>query len=232
MLLKRIIEESRIYEGLIITHAAGKSVDIMTTWFSLKKGTYSLEAVSSGLLKFKTEKINNTDLGRLLSLMNNLGWYPSLMLIGFFSTEKVKFDEIKYLELLNDGKNVNVLFEAKYNLELDEKDLPDIMYHLTSKKSIEKITKIGLSPRSKNKIAKHAERVYLLTDESGVDFLLKSNKFYPDEKEFILFEVDVKGLLSRRSMRFFTDPYFKDYAVYTYENIPPQFLSIKKEISR
>jgi len=233
MNLKQIIEENRIYEGLIITHSADKTIGIMSNWFSCddEKGHNHCEFIKNpnNIVEFQTDIISGEELKTLLKLMNNLGWYPSHFVVG---ADHYKFDEGSYFEYVNKKYFPSLFFEAKYSLELSDEDLPDKMYHLTPKSLLGKIQKIGLAPKSKEKIARHSERIYLANSLDGIEYLLHSKKFYPSDVEFVVLNIDTKRLLERRKIRVFEDPIFAGYGVYIYENIPPEFISVEKEVLR
>jgi hypothetical protein len=234
IILKQIIEESKIYEGLIVTHSADKTIEMMSNWFSCddEKGHNHCEFIKSpnNIIKFKTDIINGNELKMLLKLMNNLGWYPSYFVVG---VERHKFDKEYYLKCVNEKSFPVLFFEAKYNLELSVEDLQDKMYHLTPRRLSNKIQQIGLAPKSKEKIARHSERIYLANSWEGIEYLLQnSKKFYPTDEEFVVLGIDMKRLMEKRKIRVFEDPIFSGYGVYIYENIPPEFITVEKEVRR
>lgn len=233
--LKRIIEEYNIYETLDRTHSVDTTINLMSRWFlcSDESGHNHCQFSKSDeekSIKFVTDFIIDEKLKKLLESMNNLGWEPSHFMYG---NDDYKFDEEHYLDSIKKFKNwISLYFEAKYNVELSGDNLPNEMYHLTSKRHLDKIQKIGLAPKSKEKIAKHSERIYLANSLDGIKALLNNDKFYPGEIGFVVLSINIGELLKRRVIKFFEDPMFSDYGVYTYENIPPQFISIEKEIKR
>lgn len=91
--------------------------------------------------------------------INNLGYY-----IALITTPLLKFNNLKKFE--DDMRKgvvhgiVNILIEPKYDAEVDISQF-DYMYHVTSEASAAKIMKVGLTPKSKSKIAAHPDRVYL-----------------------------------------------------------------------
>jgi len=104
------------------------------------------------------------------------------------------------------------------------------LYHLTPDTKWKSIKHIGLTPKTQGKLANHPGRIYLLTSLDGVDVeklafsLLVTYSQAHLVKEMYLLKVDTANL---RDIKFFEDPnFFKDQAVWTYQNIPPTAISV------
>lgn len=234
MKLKKLIpmylEEQYLYEGLEITHTAESTLDFLGRWIS-SKCEYGVGV--NNRIHIDVSHIFEEEWNKILKFMNNMGWTPSAYNRDLSSHRYIK--KYNTPEFLEDNKIypfIRVFFDAKYNIEIPQHELPNELYHLTSAKYFEKIMKIGLAPKSKEKMATHSYRIYLAYDKQGINILLKHPKFYPDDKEFVILSVDMKMLKNRKQIRFFQDPEFMDYGVYTYENIPPEFLKQDSVITR
>jgi hypothetical protein len=140
-----------------------------------------------------------------------------------------KYDYNTVISLL-DKPPFAIYFDAKYDQELSQKDIPPLIYHVSPSIHEEKILKIGLVAKSKNKLSAHPERIYLGISEDATMGLLKDSKFTKGISEFTLYEVNHKKLELARTIRFFADPIYPNKAFYTYENIPPQYLKVVRRI--
>lgn len=228
MLLQRIIEEYNLYEGLEITHNVKVSVDNLNTWLSLDNSIY-FEERDTKIKMFVKKHISKKDFDIILERANNLGYFPSSQ---FTQGEIDKFDYNQVIkELETPNSYIEIFFDPKYDPQLSEWDLPDRAYHITPIKHEEKILKIGLAPRSKEKQTKHPDRIYFSKTIEDVEKLLDYKDFTGNDKLFTIFELDLKSLRDRRSIRYFSDPRYSDKGFYTYENISPQYLKVAKRIS-
>ena len=230
--LKRIIQEIKLYEGLDITHSQATTINMLKTWGrhernDSKIGIYPMKEDKNKIfLSIKSSSKSEYD--NLLTLINNLGWFPSLYYIhnqhkAYNYEEVIKSIELNYF--------IDVILEAKFDIQVDEDDMDSVndLYHASFTKNEKKILKIGLAPRSKEKLMSHPARVYLAFDFKDAEYLAKQPKFRGEEKEMTIFRIDMEGLNKRRLIRFFRDPNFEG-GIYTYENIPPQFISVEKRI--
>lgn len=226
-----MLKMSTILEGLIVTHPISTSIEIITNWNKFD-GIFHPSKDNRKII-FSSNNISSIELDKLLVLINNLGWYPSRYYEGYILNDQQIFNREKYLTLIENTKSiVNLIFEAKYDVQLDELNIPNILYHIAPLKYKPKILKIGLVPKSKEKIGKHKDRIYLSLNMDGIHQLVNSDKFYPNETEFVVYSVDMKKYLIRQSIKVFEDPMFLGFAVYIYENIPPQYLIIAGELNR
>ena len=230
ILLQKIIEEYNLYEGLDVTHNVETSADILNQWCSLNDNIVFKTNVAENKLKLQTRGILPTkeEFDNILKWINNLGYYPSYMLV---MGKNQKFDYDSLVQSLKIAAGFEVIFEAKFDPEIGSKNIPKIAYHVTVSSKEEKILKIGLAPKSKEKISKHPARVYFAVNIENAELLAHSRRFRGDNKEFTIFEVDIGELKKRRVVRYFSDPNFPaGEAFYTYENIPPQYLKIVNRI--
>jgi len=167
-------------------------------------------------------------------IINRHGWFPSIMNVNYLSGEERKFpyDEdflIKNVQYLN---SVEISYEAKYNSKMD--NFPDIMYHLTIQEYEESILKNGLIPKSKSKLSKHLDRIYLTSSLSDSQNLINkmkllySIKITPKNKinfKWVIFEVNLNGL----NINVYKDPMSDGY--YVVDNIPKENIKILQKES-
>jgi uncharacterized protein YeeX (DUF496 family) len=135
-----------------------------------------------------------------------------------------------FLSNIKNCSKIIVIFEAKFESGLykKNKNVPDILFHLSPSKNKEKILKNGLVPKSNNKISYHKDRIYLFQNINDYEKLLISFKNVDnynliDEVKYDLYEVK----LDKERIILHNDPYFED-GFYTYDNISPKDLMIIK----
>jgi hypothetical protein len=227
MLIHRIAEEFLLYEGLDITHNSILSSDKLNLWMSLD-GKVSFEAVGVKINMYFRKEIQKGDLDNILKWANNMGYFPAVMILNS-KFEKFNYDKVvKFLSRPEFLHRIN--FEPKFDPELLEQDIPDVAYHIAPTQNEERILKIGLAPRSKEKISCHPSRVYMASSIDGVETLANHPTFHKNES-LTIFEIDIRGLKKIRKIRWFSDPNFDDEGgFYTYENIPPKYLTAAKRI--
>jgi RNA:NAD 2'-phosphotransferase (TPT1/KptA family) len=113
---------------------------------------------------------------------------------------------------------IQVEAEAKFNLPLN---VPAKLYHVTNSRYLDKILKIGLIPKSKNKRVHHPDRIYFGYTEIGCrNLILQFNKDASDNNKPIqkwsVLEIDTYSL----DLTIYTDPDYYD-GCWTSDNIPP-----------
>lgn len=175
-----------------------------------------------------------------LDVINNLlidrhGWFPSEMEITNTSTLKtlLPYDE----EALLDNKNniyyqdVKITYEAKYDTLVKT---PNKLYHLSIQEYEKNTVKNGLVPKSKSKLSKHLDRIYLCSDvKDCYNLIPKMNFIYGMRKytdkinkintKWIIYEISSKKL----DLKLYIDPnYPNSTAVYTIDNISSSNLTI------
>lgn len=230
-----MIENTVLYEGLIYTHDVYSSVELLNRYVSDKNMSFKSSPDELGIdfvIKGGKE-FNEINFDKALKTINNLGWYPCSYKLTFFgSLPTIKYDRNKFIEKIKNTTDTMVIFlDAKYDKQILISKLPQNAYHITPKEYLEKINKIGLVPKNKEKFGKQPSRIYLAFNNEGIDILLEHSRFYPGKIEFAIFVIDIKNFSRDKRAKFFIDPRFEGYGFYTYDNIPPQYvklLSIKK----
>ena len=129
--------------------------------------------------------------------------------------------DVDYIKELNCA--VHVIIESKFDREV--KDVPENIYHSTHKNIIEKIMKIGLVPKSRNKMTNHPERVYFSLDEKFAKEFIRqvSAKERKIPSDFVILRIETVGL----NVKFMQDPNAllpdgNPVGIYTYSNISPE----------
>ena len=221
--LNHLIKSNRIYEGLIHTVSLDTTAEMLDKW-SGSGNKFKVSPKSSKVIITFIKELDKNESDYLLKLINNLGWFPSSMLINRSELKWQKFDLEEFIRMGQDGKVMSIQLEAKYDLEGNIYDF-DVMYHVAQSINREKILRIGLVPKSKEKITKHPERVYLIDSENDANQIaFQFQRKMGDEIKWSLFEIDFKRVRKNDpTIRLFSDPNFRG-AFYTLSNIPPRFI--------
>jgi len=180
------------------------------------------------------------DIKSYLDVVNNLlidrhGWFPSEMEIINISNmiNILPYNEIILLDDENNlyYQDVKIIYEAKYDTLVNT---PNKLYHLSIQEYETSIIKNGLLPKSKSKLSKHLDRIYLCTNVKDcynliprMKFIYGSNKFNNKKNtintKWIIFEIDSTKL----DLKLYIDPnYPNSSAVYTINNISSSNITI------
>lgn len=165
-------------------------------------------------------KIAYEELGRLI---NNL---------GYFISEKKETDLCVYIVIMP-----KFLYEVTSSV-YESNGNDGILYHITPAKYKHKIEKYGLIPKHANyRLDNYPDRIYFYTklQVNKLDLLCKDLSSNTGISDWLILKIDLKDRRSyiendKSTMyRFFEDPKAQN-AVFTYENIDPQCISIYKEL--
>lgn len=208
-------------EGLITTHRISKYRIIIDNFlidykYNIKindNDTFSLELYEKDIDFYIS----------LLSLINNLGYYPSYIWVSREKKNSFKYDfDVMKKEIKNEKfKNIKLLLEAKFDIEIE--NIPKQIYHIFMMKYENKIFKNGLIPKSRMRKTYHPDRCYFTYSKIESENLINEFKFIDkvnniDEKYDILIvntsEID--------DIKFYNDP--NSVGFYTYDNISPEYL--------
>lgn len=155
--------------------------------------------------------IDNEDMRRLVNnLLNVYGW--------------VKITEDEY----------SICAERRYGDKMDNYIDPDeqqwgIYYHVTPSEKVSKILRQGLTPRQGSRLGyARGERVYLISYPSTS--MIKDFHMRGDNREYTILKVDLTGLLGNK-IHIYQDELAEEGAVYTYEPIPPQCISVYSTVN-
>jgi len=218
--------EEPIEEGLIRTYDINKTKNIICRRFNLNPDQFQIkEFFSDGkkimlpiiILSATTDK--NT-IGEIKHYMQTCGYHTS-----------------RENKTSNDGKFVAYYFEPKFSEEVTEeiKENYQFLYHATPTIHLKKILEKGLSPHANNTLFFYPSRVYCmkgngLTYDQTVTLKniqierSRNTKLHDsDNNEYAILRIDISKL--PENIQFYVDP-MASRAIYTYNNIPPQALTI------
>jgi hypothetical protein len=218
--MENLWKDAIIVEGMLYTQPPDKTIRILQK---------RLKSLNFDLTEFNHIYINDVntltpyDIKLVKSLIQNLGWLISMIKYS---------DDDNYI--IYDKDNEDSKLE---NMNIDSiiiepiKDIrgitpPKILYHVTLKKNVPRILKIGLIPKALNKKSRHPDRIYL-TDKLSVAFgIMKEfsniefGKYKPEMYDIL--EIDTDGLVNT----LYFDTNFEANAYYTTHNIPPTNITI------
>jgi hypothetical protein len=195
----------------------------------LENNTIQLELKNFNYIKgheYHLDYINNLFIDRW-------GWFPTKMEILNFSGMTMKFP---YNEEMLKGEqniyflNVKIIYESKYDIQIDSP--PNRVYHLSINSYKSDILKRGLIPKSKSKLSKHLDRIYLCINPSDCYNLINGMKFYYKSRllnnkrdkldiSWIIYEID----LDKLDIKLYRDPNYNG-GWYIVENIPPDRIKL------
>jgi hypothetical protein len=197
------LKDAKLVEGLRMTHPVEKSLNIILRRFPELTG--NIEPDGEIFLQgfFDTLKKYNP-------LFNNLGYHIAKLTID---------GEIWIKEFDNNIKPLAILLEAIFDIKIDP--IPNPLYHTSSKKFANKISKNGIIPKSGNKLSKHPERIYLtdnlLTAKQFGTYIKETNK-----EEYNIYEINTKDL----DINLYRDINLNNGGYYTLNTISPDRLKI------
>ena len=153
------------------------------------------------------------------------GWFPcKYNLINLSGNKNILSYNQEYLienkKLL---KTVIITYEAKYDIETN---LPDKLYHLSIQQYTNNTIKNGLIPKTKNKISKHLDRIYVCSNIDDCYKLIPRMKInYIDSKinntKWIIYEINCDNL----DINLYKDPNYTN-GFYVVDNISPKNIKI------
>ena len=154
------------------------------------------------------------------------GWFPSKMIISNINgmSNILKYDEDYLFENYRYFKTVTIVYEPKYDIE---QDLPIKLYHLSIQQFEKDIFRIGIVPKSKSKLSKHLDRIYLCNKLNGCYELIEQmklhyvNKRYKIDDRWIIYEIDTSEL----DIKLYKDPNYRG-GYYCVDNIPKDKIKV------
>lgn len=176
----------------------------------------------------KIKNLTKSSLESLISRCEILGYYPSVFNVNNEYIIESDIDTLDdFIQLIKKydikkSDNIWIQFESWLDQEVV---VPDLLYHITKTKYIDKIKRYGISPRAKHKISYHPDRIYLVDNYLvAIDMLKQLKEIDKDEYTLIKIKPDKSVLLLRN------DPnYNRGY--YTNQNIPPNWIIDYKNIN-
>lgn len=225
------IQANKIYEGLITSYphtvVISQMKKIVGTGGTV--GLYNDETVIRVILR---QQVTEQTIQQLLHFAETAGWVFASSVIAARNYDDDHRDYkdpttiIKAVQSLS-KPTVTLIFEAKFSTEISSTITKKykFLYHATPAQNVDKILKVGLTPKTRNKIANHPERIYLATTyEDLINELIPHLQQVTGIKQWAIFEIDTK-IFESNTMRLFKDPAYP-LGVFTLTNIPPFHLKL------
>ena len=151
------------------------------------------------------------------ALMTNEVMQKLQQYLNFYNFVIIKKEEFEH--------TYKFCFEAKYGTEVK---CADTYYHATPTEKVNKIMKVGLTPRDEGKRGEfRTPRVYLSPwyDDGLFSALYAEEGCFSSDRDYTVLKIDLSGMNPKP--RVYRDEFATEQnCVYTYDNIPPQCLSI------
>lgn len=201
----RLFKNNILTEGLLYTYSFDSTNRMINNTLKIPKTdvkSYNDKYGQIIHIRLLRQENGNYDEDRVVQHMNTYGW--------FLSTKT------------NEGKALFLKFEPKYDVELTyiEKNNNDF-YHLTPYIIYDnKISKIGLTPKTQSKQTYHPDRVYLTTNVSDLERLMKQLYNTNKQNDKYKNEYSLLKINNVYNLKLFKDTNY-DGGVYTLENIKP-----------
>jgi hypothetical protein len=203
-------------EGLIKTVHPDTVMRLMNRWNNGKiELHYTGDDENLGFIEVAFSVKTKEMVDRVNTLMNNYGYFPSTW---FKLGDKYRFNDLNHIDYDNLWM---IRYEPKFDLEYRPKQR--YLYHVTDMKYLNKIEDKGLSPRSKNKITKHPDRIYLAKNKRYANEISEMMGDFIPEEDQIMLKIDMKGL----PIFLMQDGQYPG-GVYTTHNIPPKHIMVLK----
>jgi len=232
---------SLINEGLIHTYPIKTAIKLITRELSELGIKSSIDAeydTSTIFMKGYSDSFVDKDIKSLIRVIATCGYFPSTIelydendiLIKSIVCKGVNYTDQDYdtfFNIVND--DIKKSYYTQFTIESGFNkliDVPNLVFHVTKSRYLDKILKIGLIPKSGNKKAYHHDRIYLGYDMNMVENL--SNQF-SEKCEYVLLEIDTSGLKFDSSglpVKFYDDPDFSGNGCYFNGNIPPENIKV------
>lgn len=215
LLVRQAIGQRNIIEeGLIKTEDYEKTIALIKR--NINFGQYRILAIpiernNTYFIQYNLYKYDADIINKLIKLMDLCGWFLSSII---YNGQTIGGNIEEFNKKYEKG-SFGLCFDAKFDMEVFMKDLPNKLYHATNVKYAKKIINDGLIPKSKSNINIYPSRVYLAYNKDEAYNFAKSKM---NENEIVIIELDVERL--RRGYKFMSDANSDFKAVYTLEPIP------------
>lgn len=228
-LKKFLLSGETIEEGLI----KSKSPELAYQIFRRITGDSAISFLRDrGVFFINILSLSDSELERLFNSFKQMGYFVSEIITikkdepdSNYASEKFTEDNLQK-SLLNkeELKLLSLQVNGYYVNQIENE--PNLLYHITKKSLLDKIKKQGLVPKSKSKKVYHPERVYFALDINSALALTKDFKQYFND-DMLLLTISTEKL---NNVKFYEDPDYAKFGVFTLDNIPPQAIVDYKEV--
>lgn len=223
-----------ILNETLVTHNIDLTYRNVKTELSLFGYNFSIEKTLNNVIELT---LHSFDIEYIKTIINHIdsllidrhGWFPSKMILyNLKGMETIRiYDEDYLIENIKKIKEFTIIYESKYDIEINS---PVKLYHLSIKQYESKVLKMGLIPKSKSKLSKHLDRIYLCNDINHCYSLIpkmKANYMFKSKRinsDWIIYEIDNSDL----NITLYKDPNY-EFGYYTINNIKKDKIKIIDE---
>lgn len=225
--LKSLIKEV-LDEGLIKTYNIDSTLNHMENWGKLEDHIHFSK--DKNTIKMSFRYADWSQLEYSLNHLNTYGWFPSKIFLYKDDKNKKSFVySEKLIQSLIDSEYelIEIIFESKYDIEIFWDDLPETLYHISPKIYFDKIKKLGLVPKMKQKSSIHTNRIYLSINKESLKMIKQKLSLFSGHLEYFIIPIQKKFL---KRLKFYQDPNATEFGVYTHSNIPIEYLDFENVI--
>ena len=220
-----------VNEGLIKTYDIDFTILTARRELSLLNVPFDIKKTENNTIILKLDNFNKIYIEEVFNflyqtLTNLLGWFPSYMYMTNMAgmVNQMNYDEKYLINNYEYLQEVSIIYESKFD---EVVKLPQKLYHISIQEYENKITKIGICPKTKSKLSSHGDRIYVCNKLDNCFELLPKMKMYFFNKrninsKWIIYEIDTDGL----NLKLYKDPNFPNKGYYLLGNIPNHKLKV------
>lgn len=233
--LYQVRKHNVLYEGLITSYSVKDTIRYFTENIK-KKGlknirysySYNNLALPYIIILFNYNSYSTIIGEWIISLFKVCGW--EIADISDINGIKLRDKNNSFDEMINSNVG-RFVFRAKFDVEIEKKNWPKYLYHMSPSIKKDKILKKGLIPKTENKLIKHEDAVYMLdmNDKIDIEILAQdlNDRSIKKHNSYSLFEINTT--LFPEFFKLYMDPDL-EYSYFTKDNISPYCLKFLKDI--
>jgi hypothetical protein len=215
-----------IEEGLIKTYDIDFVILKSLERLSVINVPINIYKLPNNTIKLDIRTFNKVRIDNLFDLLNSnftnlFGWFPSYMYITNLSglENSMHYDQNYLKRTKNYLSEVSIIYQSKFDIE---QNLPEFIYHLSIREYVNKISQMGIVPKSKNKISSHGNRIYVCKTIQDCKDLIPQMSFWFYDKNpnidtrWVIYQISTVGL----DLKLYCDPNYPDKGFYLTGNIP------------
>ena len=233
-LYKKYEEEFKIYEGLTFSSPLSQVTQILHRHDISIVPNYDDNDFS---VIFTPKDLYLEDIDKFIHMITNMGWYPHMYVLDnddflFYNKEYEQEEAVKrFINHISSTSFSILIIHCDANYSIPVSILDNKLYHVTRTVTVPKILKVGLCPRNKMKKTYHPKKVYFcLRDKDCNEIAELLHELDPlKDPEYSVLEIDTSFI--KFYVKVFKDSHYSEKGVWSYNNIPPSYIQIKRQIN-
>jgi hypothetical protein len=225
--VRELDDQHTLYEGLAKSYSPEQLISLVKKIDKGIKINYDHRQFSVLDIIFITP-VDIDIIERVLQIVTTCGWFVAMTTAhnnrGLDVSKNNVQDILPHITTFAPNTQIQLIIEAKYGVDVTQRMLRQPwLFHVTPTQSVDKILKIGLTPKTRAKLAAHPERIYLATSETSAKFIENAFRKETQTDDWTILKIDTGAF--ERIGRLFVDPAFAGEGVFTLSNIAPHFIS-------